>query len=309
MSTNPYKQFGTNEFGNEGKLDLAQLDIAVDVDTISQYPNDVYALLRKHGLGASDSSIVVGVNPYTTKAELVAEKSRDFLTDEERAVGDKSAVVKGRDLEPLIIQKHSEMIGKKVIKPEDMFRSNEHPWLKINFDGVIDKEILKDGRYQYIPDEIKVCTMYGEKHYDKTKAYLRQTVGLLGIPEDYSKTNNSSETKAALYGIPPYYYTQLHQQIYGLNAPYGYLTVLFEKTWEICSFLVWRDDAVINQIIVEGWKVWQHITVKTGDPDWDSMEKYLPILMDKVAAMPKQPTITYLEDDNVEKHQTLESQG
>ena len=65
---------------NAGELDLSQLDIVVDIPNIDQYENSDYALLRKNGLGTSDSSIVLGVNPYTTRAELVAEKCRDYLT-------------------------------------------------------------------------------------------------------------------------------------------------------------------------------------------------------------------------------------
>ena len=73
---------------NAGVLDLSQLDIETDVFNIDQYPNEQYALLRKDGLGTSDSSIVLGVNPYTSKAELVQEKCRNYLTEEEKAVGD-----------------------------------------------------------------------------------------------------------------------------------------------------------------------------------------------------------------------------
>ena len=71
--------------------------------------------------------------------------------------------------------------------------------------------------------------------------------------------NKSIEEKAAMYGIPPYYYTQLQQQIWGLNAPYGYLTVLFEQNWELHSFMVWRDQKTINQLIIEDCKTWNKI--------------------------------------------------
>ena len=91
---------------NAGTLDLSELDIEVDIANIDQYPNQEYALLRKNGLGTSDSSIVLGVNPYKSLSDLIAEKCRNYLTEEELEVGDKSAVRKGRELEPLIIHKH-----------------------------------------------------------------------------------------------------------------------------------------------------------------------------------------------------------
>lgn len=250
-----------NQF-NAGELDLSELDIEIDIKNIDQYPNQEYALLRKNGLGTSDSSIVLGVNPYKTRSDLITEKCRNYLTDEELAVGDKSAVRKGRDLEPMIIYKHSQIMDRHIIKPIDMYRHKEYPHIKFNFDGVLDKLYNDDGTYQYIPDEIKVVTIYGMKHYQFDKAFFREHKGFSIIPPHYEKENISIEGKAGLYGIPPYYYTQLQQQIFGLNAPYGFLTVLNEKNWEINSFFVWRDQKVINQLIIEDSKVWDMIEKK-----------------------------------------------
>ena len=247
---------------NAGVLDLSELDIEVDIANIDQYPNEQYALLRKNGLGTSDSSIVLGVNPYTSKNDLIAEKCRNYLTEEELEVGTKSAVRKGRELEPLIIHKHSQVMGRRIIKPTDMYRHKDYPFIKFNFDGVIDKLYNEDGTYQYIPDEIKVVTIYGMKHYQPKKATFSEFTGWQLIPPHYEKEDVSIEQKAAMYGIPPYYYTQLQQQIFGLNAPYGFLTVMFEKDWQIHSWFVWRDQKVINQLIMEDAKTWNIIESK-----------------------------------------------
>lgn len=247
---------------NAGELDLTGLDIIIDVNNIDQYPNQEYALLRKNGLGTSDSSIVLGVNPYTSKADLIAEKCRDYLTEEELAVGDKPAVRKGRELEPLIIHKHTQIMGRRIIKPIHMYSHKDYPYIKFNFDGVLDKVLLDNGEYQYIPDEIKVVTMYGVKHYNKAKAIFSETKGWSDIPPHYEEIGKTIEEKAAMYGIPPYYYTQLQQQIFGLNAPYGYLTVMFENSWEIYSFFVWRDQKLINELIIQDSKTWNLIENK-----------------------------------------------
>lgn len=247
---------------NAGELDLSELDLEIDIKNIDQYENKDYALLRKNGLGTSDSSIVLGVNPYTSKSDLIAEKCRNYLTEDELAVGDKDAVRKGRQLEPLIIYKHSQVMGRHVIKPIDMYRHKDYPYIKFNFDGVIDKLYNKDGSYQYIPDEIKVVTIYGAKHYQFDKAFYREHKGFNLLPPHHEEENISIEGKANLYGIPPYYYTQLQQQIFGLKAPYGFLTVLNERTWEINSFFVWRDQKVINQLIIEDSKTWSIIEAK-----------------------------------------------
>ena len=247
---------------NEGVLDLSELDLEVDIANIDKYPNEQYALLRKNGLGTSDSSIILGVNPYTSKNDLIAEKCRNYLTEEELEVGTKSAVRKGRELEPLIIHKHSQVMGRRIIKPVDMYRHKDYPFIKFNFDGVIDKLYNEDGTYQYIPDEIKVVTIYGMKHYQPKKATFSEFTGWQLIPPHYENENVGIAQKAAMYGIPPYYYTQLQQQIFGLNAPYGFLTVMFEKDWQIHSWFVWRDQKVINQLIMEDAKTWNIIENK-----------------------------------------------
>lgn len=240
---------------NHGKLDINRIPAVVDVADIDQLPNEQYALLRKNGLGGSDSSCVLGVNPYKTLTELIKEKCRNYLTEEELAVGNELAVRKGRDLEPLIIQKASKALGVKIIKPSDMYRHKDYPYLKMNFDGVLD---LPE---QYIACEIKVVTSRGEKHYAPIKAIYHEREGWLtdNVPH-YEDSNNSIQTKAAQYGIPPYYYTQLQQEImFTGDAPYGYLAVLLEKTWNICIFKVWRDQKCINDIIVQGGLTWDRI--------------------------------------------------
>ena len=151
---------------------------------------------------------------------------------------------------------------RRIIKPTDMYRHKDYPFIKFNFDGVIDKLYNKDGTYQYIPDEIKVVTIYGMKHYQPKKATFSEFAGWELLPPHYENENVSIEQKAAMYGIPPYYYTQLQQQIFGLNAPYGFLTVMFEKDWRIHSWFIWRDQKVINQLIMEDAKTWNIIESK-----------------------------------------------
>lgn len=239
-------------------LDLSKLPIKIeiaDIDSVIAESNEDFAILRRNGLGGSDSSSVLGVNPYTSRAQLIEQKARDTLTDEEKAVGDKVAVRKGRDLEPLIIEKTTKYFGTKVFKPKDMYRFKEYPWLTMNFDGVAQE---KGG--QYYPCEIKVVTIYGQKHYNFNKAIFDETQGMLPLPENYAMSEiNSIETKAMQYGIPPYYYTQLQQEMMALNAPFGLLSVLRDSDWRLYTFYVHPDPFVQSRIITEGFKVWQEV--------------------------------------------------
>ena len=82
------------------------LELAVeDVQSLSK---DDYALVRKDYFGASDSSVLCGVNLYKNMDELLKEKNTKYITKEEREVGEKAIVRKGYDLEPIILQKAEE---------------------------------------------------------------------------------------------------------------------------------------------------------------------------------------------------------
>ena len=238
-------------------LNLEGLPIKVeieDIDSVVETDNEQFALLRKNGLGGSDSSSVLGVNPYTSRQQLIESKARDTLTEEEKAVGDKVAVRKGRDLEPLIIQKTEKYFKTDIFKPKDMYRFKNAPWLTMNFDGVAENE---NG---YFPCEIKVVTLYGQKHYNFNKAFFDETQGLLPLPENYAMSEiNTIETKAMQYGIPPYYYTQLQQEMMALNAPYGWLSVLRDSDWRVFTFYVHADPFVQSRLVTEGFKVWQEV--------------------------------------------------
>lgn len=238
-------------------LDLTNLPIEIAIENIDEVladDNEKFALLRKEGLGGSDSSMVLNVNPYKSRNELIQEKARDVLTAEEKEVSDKVAVRKGRDLEPLIIDKTTKFLGTKIFKPKDMYRFKEYPYLTMNFDGVAEDE------KGYFPVEIKVVTLYGQKHYNFNKAFFDETQGLIPIPENYAMSEiNTIETKAMQYGIPPYYYTQLQQEMMALNAEYGYLSVLRDSDWRVFTFYVHKDPFVQSRLITEGYQVWNEV--------------------------------------------------
>ena len=260
---------------NTDYLDTSILPIHTAVKDIDQLPNDVYALLRKNGFGCSDSSVLVSVNPYKNIEDLIAEKSRNYLTPEEEETGNQVAVKKGRDLEPFIIQKHSQISGRRIMKPANMYRHNEFPFLTVNFDGVMEC-YDENGELHYIPDEIKVCTEHGARHYNRDKADWRESTGYATdglISQSIADSNASIIEKANRYGIPPYYYTQVQMEMYHLDAPFGYLTVLFEKEWEMCTWLVWQDKHTQNQVVIAAAKAWEKVAPnKPADALEDNVE-------------------------------------
>ena len=234
-------------------LRLEDTNLILKQANVSALSNEEFALIRRDGFGGSDSSVLLGVNPYTSKHEMLDQKARTTLTQEEMETGEQTAVIKGNDLEPLIIQKFAKTFNLDVLKPTDMYTFRDYPYLTMNFDGII------DAGNKYFPAEIKVVTKKGERHYDPTKVVYSEHYGLQALPQNYSITNNSWETKAALYGIPPYYYTQLQAEIFAADAPFGFLATLWEASWKLHVYFVWADPACQNALIVEGFKAWQQV--------------------------------------------------
>ena len=226
------------------------------MEDIPSLTDEEYALIRRQGLGASDSSILLGVNPYKTKDQLIIEKRSKHITDEERTVKRKDAVRKGFDLEPLILQKYATLMGReRPIKPEAMFQITETPYLTINYDGI---DINEDG---IIPVEAKFVTTYGDKYYNRDHALKRESGDCIIQRKcrPYSDTADRIKAKAEQIGIPPYYYTQTQQQMYGTGAPYAYLCALHDKGWETVVYFIPRDEECIRAIIIAGAKIWSKI--------------------------------------------------
>lgn len=226
------------------------------VEDVSVLSDEEYALVRRKGLGASDSSVLLGVNPYKQKSDLIVEKRSKVITDEERAIKMKDAVRKGFDLEPLILQKYVKLTDKpEPIKPTAMYQIKETPCLTINFDGVgyVDDYL--------IPVECKFVTTYGDKYYNRNNAFMREfgECSLQRTCRAYTDIADRVKAKAEACGIPPYYYTQVQQQMYGLGSPFGYLCALHDKGWETVLYFIPRDEECIRNIIISGTKTWMKI--------------------------------------------------
>lgn len=230
----------------------------VDIDNPEAYEaakndKELFIKLRRNGFGASDSSIILGVNPYETLPELLAKKMSAVVTEEELAVGDKENVRKGADLEPLILSKASEFFGREVYKPESQYRLRACPQLTTNFDGIMR---ISD---MLIPVEAKYVSSFANKYWNRQAAidkpsdrgYIPPSVPIQDMKQYILKC-------AEKCGIPPYYYTQVQQQMLALNAPFGYLAALFDKGWQLLVFKVYKDQNICDSLeckSAEAWKV------------------------------------------------------
>lgn len=203
---------------------------------VDQLSKEEYALLRKKTIGASDVASLFGVAFKKTLQELIAEKANPELTEEEKSIGDLPSVRKGNDLEPLILKKFIDLAGEDAIKPQDMYLIS--PGLTVNYDA-----ITAIGR----PVELKYVTTFGHKNWNTTEK------GIIKKPEFISNKHDMEayvRDMANYYGVPPYYYTQLQTQMYGLRAKEGYLCALFEKDWELRIYVIPQDEILWRNIPV-----------------------------------------------------------
>ncbi len=223
---------------NEDILSIGVLDIKID--NIDKLPEEEYAMVRKESFGGSDSSILCGVNLYKNMTQLIKEKNSKFLTDEEKEVGNKPIVKKGRDLEPIILNKASELLNTEIYKPTAMFMFKEEPILTLNYDGIVR---LED---KLIPVEAKLVSKWGEKYYNKDKTIEDNMDVDMKVEGDSLEAH--IKRKATRIGIPAYYYTQVQQEMMGLNAPYGYLAVQFDESWDFKLYYIKADSFVQNKI-------------------------------------------------------------
>lgn len=214
---------------------------------------------RRNGIGASDSAVLLGLMAMYNKDEhsLRVSKLATGIIPEEEEIGKKESVRKGRDLEALILDKFGVLHNsERPLKACHSYCLKDLPFLTVNFDGVITEAGV------YIPVECKYVTPRGDKYYSRMRAVEREfpkpgkpvhelIIYLQGNISEYCVA------KAKDIGIPSYYYVQVQHQMMMLGSPYGYLAALHDKDWELCIYKVPRDDEVINQIKICGYRFWK----------------------------------------------------
>lgn len=223
--------------------------------------NHDFALIRRVGFGASDSSVLLRVNKWKTYDQLIDEKCSKVITDDEKRVSAMVNVRKGSDLEPLILAKFEKEFNVECNKPKPMFKIDEHPQLLVNFDGLL---TLSNGTI--VPVEVKYASPYATKFWDESKAMLH---GKLKYPDPINRLLGADmaehiENAALRAGIPTYYYTQVQQQILAAEAPFGYLTSMWDKVWELRTFAIPRDEVVIQELLRVSEIAWAEVKRRKG---------------------------------------------
>lgn len=249
---------------------LKSLGFTIKVENID--PRDPsFATLRSESFGGSDSSKLLGVNPYDrgTLDELIIDKITKYHNPD---ISKKPIVRMGAELEDFILNRFVKATNWNIHKPNDMWWE-EKTMLAMNFDGIVS---TGSSSVPYLPAEVKLVSEWGRVHYDFRKAVnvdkkgteLNKKVFPAVVTLDYIEQHfdelqgDTTLAKyiiyvASLYGVPEYYYTQLQQEIYFTNAPYGFILAMDIKLWTLFGFRIRRDDYVISELqrIAKGAKI------------------------------------------------------
>lgn len=227
---------------------------------------DAFALIRRNGFGASDSSVLLGCNPWNSILDLVRQKASTTVSDDERAIGKKPSVRMGADLEHVVLNKFIEWSEQAVSKPEPMYQIVEFPQLTVNFDGIVESS--------GIPVECKIVTQWAEKYWDHSRAMndIESPPVHLARPVD-RVTNDTMLGLAADCGIPIYYYTQCQQQILAANTEFCYLSALHVKDWTLRTYHVPRNEGVISKLKEEAYINWKKVESLRLNSNYKSVTK------------------------------------
>lgn len=237
----------------------------VAIENVCDLNEEEFIEVRRNSFGASDSSKLLGVNPFPNSSieNLMDEKvSGDF----DDSISKKAIVRMGTDIEHIILKYCIAIIkvihGEEytIFKPKDMYVNDN--FLSINFDGVAVKENTNNDFL--FPVELK-STTYGRKYYQFDKACFNTTHGKLETDfRDVTKfrdiliteTLEEYVTKGAEhYGIPVYYFTQIQQQMDAIeNCEFGYLGVMDVNNWEVYLFKIFKHDEICKALNDNGSK-------------------------------------------------------
>lgn len=141
---------------------------------ILNQPRKDWLLERAKSIGASDSSAVLGINPWKSNVELWLEKTNpESLLDQP----DNLNMRLGRDMEPILRQLFTEETGLQVRQDNHIRYDDEYPFLSTNLDG----RIVGDK----VPLELKTTGMWDGMIPDNYFCQLQHQMMVTNSPYIY----------------------------------------------------------------------------------------------------------------------------
>jgi len=98
-------------------------------DHTDKMTRDEWLAARKNGIGGSEASAVLGVNPYSSPLKVY----RDKLSQDTEDVTNE-AMRQGHDFEDYVARRFQEETGMKVRRLNRILQNPDHPWMLANID-------------------------------------------------------------------------------------------------------------------------------------------------------------------------------
>ena len=123
---------------------------------------------RRNGIGGSDASSILGLNPYSSPLRVYLDK---IGKGEEKETTE--AMRQGTDLEQYVADRFVEATGKKVRKCNKILQHPDYPWMLANIDreivgenaGLECKTTNPNAKFKFEEGEINPHYLYQSLHY------------------------------------------------------------------------------------------------------------------------------------------------
>ena len=164
---------------------------------------------RQTGIGGSDVAAILGISKWTTPLDVYNEKVADTPTEK-----DSDSMEWGRRLEPVIRQAYADKTGRVVAVPEKQFRSDAHPFMIANVDGVCEDRLL----------EIKTARSGADWAYHNSNFRYSQIISLSlhCSPNTMNLNGNTAYRQSLLFSVVLYQTPSSSRMISPNYAPNGY---------------------------------------------------------------------------------------
>ena len=184
--------------------------------------------VRKRGIGSSDASAAIGLNPYKSQLALWMEKTnRDVGLPQPNQDDDTTPVFWGVVLEPVVASQYQRRSGNKVRKVNAVLQHPEIPWMLAN----IDREVIGSHQVQIL--ECKTAGINGARLWRE--------------------------------GVPKYVEVQVMHQLAVTGKQAADVAVLLGGQ-QLEVYRIERDDALIAQLIELERQFWHCVETDTPPP-------------------------------------------
>lgn len=206
------------------------------------------------GIGGSDASVILGVNPFKSRFNLWLEKTGQIAPAD---LSNNEFVEWGNLLEPVIRKKFAQVTGFKVMRNNFVLQHDIYEWMVANVDGeVIDPAFSGKGIL-----EIKTTSSHNKKEWEE--------------------------------GCPVHYMAQVQHYLAVTGYEYAYICCLCGGNFFV-YYLIERDDYVIDNLIKEELsfmeQVKHNIPPEIGGSESESawLQATFPKAIDEVMTIPRE---------------------